>query len=651
MPPPAPRVVSFGVFDLDLASGELRRHGLKVRLPDQSFQILKALLARAGEVVTREELRQVLWTADTFVDFEVGMNSAVRKLREALDDSADNPRFVETLPRRGYRFIAALQIPAVDEPMAVNPPAEPLPLLPPDPALPSNVAAVAAPPAQALPRPANRSNLWRAAAVAAIVLAAAGLAAYQGFAGRRAAGEAGPITGVLVLPFENLTGDAGQDYFVDSVSDAVTLDLAQIGGLEVISRATALQYRKTSKRLSEIGRELPGINAVVSGTVMKTGNVVRITTQLSRTATDRVEWARPYEGELSRMLPLQQQIASEIAVAAGRKPTGSAISGKRRDIAPQAYEAYVKGLTARGELRPDAFRRAVGYFEQAIALDAEFAEAHAEMAFTQIQFLFGGPFSPHQIAPKVEAAARRALELDETLFQAHRALGQIFTLYHWRWAEGAKELERATALGHGREGSGAALNDTLLRERRFPEAIARAEQARNRDPLSVNAQVQVGTAYRAAGQYERSLAELQRARAMSPGDNRVQSQLGATYVAMGRLDDAIRALETAARPAHGHNSRMEAYLGYAYAAAGRTADARAVLTELEGHRKDQYVSWFGIALIHDALGEKLAAVAALQRACDDHAVEFAMKAQYPPFKAIASEPGFEAVMRKVGLAR
>jgi tetratricopeptide (TPR) repeat protein len=291
----------------------------------------------------------------------------------------------------------------------------------------------------------------------------------------------------------------------------------------------------------------------------------------------------------------------------------------------------------------------VGYFERAIAIEPDFGEAYAELAFTQLQFLFGGPFSPHEIVPKAEAAARKALELDDTLFQAHRTLAQTYTLYHWQWEEGAKELRRAQELGNGRDSAGAALNDSLVRQGRFAEAIARAERARNRDPLSVNTQVQVGNAYRAAGQYDRSVTELQRALKMSPGDNRVQSQLGATFVAMGRLDDAIRAFEIAARPAHGHNSRMEAYLGYAYAAAGRIDDARAVLKELEAHRKDQYVSWFGIALIHDALGEKEAAVAAVQRACDDHAVEFAMKAQYPPFKTIAADPRFEAVMRKVGL--
>jgi DNA-binding winged helix-turn-helix (wHTH) protein/Flp pilus assembly protein TadD len=501
MPMSGSNVFRFGVFELDVSSGELRRHGLKIRLPDQSFQILKLLLSRPGDVITRDELRRALWSSETFVGFDVGMNSAVRKLREALDDSAENPRFVETLPRRGYRFIAPLA-----------------------------TAVVAEAPVQLPSRPPRRLRLpsWRVAGVAFVLFAAAVLAAYA-------------------------------------------------GGFK---------------------------------------------------------------------LPLRQQIAPEIADAAGRRPVRSAAAH-----APLAYEAYLKGLTARGELRPDAFHRAVGYFEQAIAIEPAFADAYAELAFTQLQFLFAGPFSPHEIAPKAEAAARKALALDDTLFQAHRTLAQIYTLYHWQWEQGAEELRRAQELGNGRQSVGAALNDSLVREGRFAEAIARAERARDRDPLSVNTQVQVGSAYRAAGQFERSVAELQRALKMSPGDNRVQSQLGATFVAMGRLDDAIRAFEIAARPAHGHNSRMEAYLGYAYAAAGRSADARSVLKELDAHRTDQYVSWFGVALIHDALGETEPAIAALQRAGDDHAVEFAMNAQYPPFKTIANDPRFDSVMRKVGLPR
>jgi TolB-like protein/DNA-binding winged helix-turn-helix (wHTH) protein/Flp pilus assembly protein TadD len=638
---PNAHVFRFGVFELDTASRELHRHGLKVRLPDQSFQILKTLLARPGEVVTRDELRQVLWTAETFVDFEVGLNSAVRKLREALDDVAGNPRFVETLPRRGYRFVASVSVP---------------PLAPEPVSIPAFERALeqagVAPPSSVLPAaPRWRLAGWFAAASVAVVLvfAAAGVL-YQrgGFVALRAGPGAEPNPSLVVLPFENLTGDPGQEYLVDSVTDTVSAHLAEVAHLDVISRTSARQYRQTVKRLPEIGKELQ-VDWVVEGTVARSGTAVHITTRLVRAATDRNVWAHRYEGDLSDMLPLQQRIASEITVAAGHRGPEAGRGRTPQSVNPRAYDAYARALTAKGLQRYEGFRRAAAYLDEAIAIQPDFAEAYAELAIVQLQFLYGGPLSPHEIIPKAEAAARKALTLDDTLATAHRSLGLILSVYHWRPAEGDKAMERAAALQGIRDEISSGVSAWLSRRGRFDEAIAAAERGRRLDPLSFNAQMAVGSAYRAAKQYDRSITEIRRAFEMSPGHNRGRFQLGVTFMAMGRFADAIPEFETAARPVTGHNSRIEAYLGYAYAVAGRPDDARAVLKELEAHRRDQYVSSFGIALIHDALGEKELALAALRRARDDRAVEFGLIEQYPPFKTIASEPEFQAVMRQVGL--
>jgi len=650
LPTPAP-VLRFGVFELDTTSGELRRHGLKIRLPDQSFQILKELLRRPGEVVTREQLRHLLWTSDTFVDFKVGLNSAVRKLREALDDSAENPRFIETLPRRGYRFIAAVT--ARDT--VVEPVSEPTVERTSAPLSTSGGKLNSIPMAEPVPvlLPRARLALSRAGALGLVVLVMAAGVAYQVGGLRFLRGEPAedPIRAVLVLPFENLTGDPARDDFADSVTDAVTVHLAQVAGLDVISRTSARQYKDTTKRLQAIAQEL-NVDGVVAGTVVRSGAGVGITVHLIRAATERDVWAESYHDDLTQMIGLQQRIASEIAVAAGRPapppPGGTAAT---QAVNPEAYDAYIKGVTALGQQRYEGFRRAVAYFEEAVGIQPDFAEAHAALALAQLQFLFGGPLSPHESMPKAEAAARRALQLDETLSRAHLALGQILLLYHWRAKEGHEALDRAASLEVRREEFAPAIATSLKRRGRFEEAIGAAERARRFDPLSVGAQVAVGTTYRAAGQYDRAINELRQALEMSPGHPRVHFQLGVTFVAMGRFADAIRELEIAARPATGHNSRVEAYLGYAYAAAGRIDDARAVLKELEAHRREQYVSSFGIALIHDALGEKEPALAALRRAHQDHAVEFGMIDQHPPFKTIASEPGFQAVMREVGVAR
>jgi TolB-like protein/DNA-binding winged helix-turn-helix (wHTH) protein/Flp pilus assembly protein TadD len=628
MPSPNPplQVVRFGVFELDTASGELRRHGLKIRLPDQSFQVLRLLLSRPGEVVTREELQRTLWTAETFGDFDVGLNSAIRRLREALDDSAENPRFVETLPRRGYRFIATLTEPAVVQ---------------------TGESATATP-----SRPGVRF-LWIAGGLllTATIAGFAVVYARGDFVRLRAGTATASIRSLVVLPFENLTGDAAQGHFVEAVTDALTTHLAQVDGLDVISRASARQYKRADKRILAIGNEL-NVDAVLDGSVVRSGERVRISVQLIHAATDRHVWAQNYDDEVSRILTLQQRIASDVAVAVGHPPAASATSRRgRQSVDPQAYDAYLKGTRAVGLERTEGFRTAVAYFEEAVGKQADFAEAYAALARTQTQFLLTGPLSPREAIPKAEAAARKALELDETLVVAHMALGQILTLFHWKWDEGEKEFQRAAELSGGPDHLSGAANLSLIRHGRIAEAVALTERARKRDPLSFGAQLNVATAYRAAGQHERAIAEFRRALDMKRDPSRAHFQLGATYVAMGRIDDAIRELEAAVPSQKQPDSRFEAYLGYAYAVGGRPLDARRVLNRLESRRREQYVSSFGIALIHDAFGEKERALSALERAYEDRAVEFALMSQYPPFKTIASEPRFQAVMRLIGLPR
>src|SRR4051812_22198604 len=287
------RVFRFGVFELDPDSGELRRHGLKVRLPEQSFQILRTLLLRPGDVITREELRKILWPGDTFVDFEVGLNSAVRKLREALDDSAENPRFVMTLPRRGYRFVGSVTSP-VDDASPALAPADPAPR----PVVQEPVAAsdvVAAPRIDPLPITEPIGGRWRLArrsAIALVVVLLVGIAGVAYLGGRpwprRAAAAEPPMASLVVLPFENLTGDPAQDYLADSVTDAIAAQLAQLKGVDVISRTSARQYKQTLKPLSQIRAELNDVEGVVEGTVRRSGDKVWITAKLIRAETDRV---------------------------------------------------------------------------------------------------------------------------------------------------------------------------------------------------------------------------------------------------------------------------------------------------------------------------------------------------------------------------
>jgi len=227
-------------------------------------------------------------------------------------------------------------------------------------------------------------------------------------------------------------------------------------------------------------------------------------------------------------------------------------------------------------------------------------------------------------------------------------LGLILNLYYWKWEEGGRSLRRAATLSGGRTLPADAGLDA---RESFEEALATAKRRREMDPQSVNAQVAVGSVYRRAGHYERAIEEYRRAVAMSPNQPRLHFNLGITFIAMSKLADATRAFETAKQLSPVHNTRFEAYLGYAYAAAGRTQEARAILAELETHRREGYVSSFGTALIHDALQEREPALAALQRAYEEHAVELALMNQYPPFQTIASDPRFQSIMKSVGLRR
>ena len=620
----ARRILRFGVFELDVQSGELRKQGIKVRLADQPCQILLLLLDRPDEVVSREELQKKLWPADTFVDFDVGLSSAVRKLRDALGDSAENPQFIETIPKRGYRFIAPVKSATPD---------------------------LAPPPAS---RPATSRVGWLgiggglalAAMIAVIVLYQRG-----SWDRLRGATPAGSIKSIAVLPFDNLTGDPGQGYFVDGMTDGLTTNLAQVDGLQVISRASAMRYREPRKPLPQIGRELT-VDALVLGAVVRSGERLRISAQLVDAATDRHVWAHSYDGEIRDAVVLQSEIASAIAhaVNAGGDDSKSLHLPLRRQVKPEAYDLYLKGVSLEGRSTYEGFRNAVAYFEDAVAQQPDFAIGYAALANAQLQFLYGGPLSPRETVPKAEAAARKALELDDTLPQAHRALGAILHNYYWQWAEGDKEMRRAAELHRNSVEAHTAAATALIRSNRFEDALAEAERARRLDPLSLTVAMNVAAAFRAAGQYDRAMEGFRRALAIDPQSGRVHFQIGVTFLFMHRLKDAIQELETADLP-RGRNTRFEAYLAYAYAAAGRRADALKIVADLQARGRQQYVSSFGIALVYDALGEKEPAMAALERAYEEHAVEFSQPAQYAPFQSLQTDPRFQSLMSRVGRNR
>jgi TolB-like protein/Flp pilus assembly protein TadD len=493
-----------------------------------------------------------------------------------------------------------------------------------------------------------RGRIFVAVAVVLIgLLASIGLWRFR--SGTRAGSSA--IHSLAVLPLENLTGNPAQAYFVDGMTDALITELAQLRSVSVISRTSSMQYKGANKRLADIAQEL-NVDGIVEGAASLTGSRVRVTAQLIHAATDRHVWARDYERDAEAVIELQAEIAHDIATAIenGGGARASPRAPRRQVVNTEAYDLFLKGLQAGGRVNYEGFRTAASYLEQAVNKQPDFAKAFAYLALVRLQFLYVGPMSPDEVLPPAEAAAHKALALDDTLPEPHRVVATIRRVYGDHAgadAETARALELAPSAGE----SQGLLATLLLRAGSFDEAVVAAKRARALDPLAVNRTELVARTLRAAGHDTRAIAELQNALGMAPDRSNVRFLLGATHVLQGNTKAAIPEFEKAVELSSQRNPRFRAYLGYAYGIDGRAPESRQLLQELLDLRERQYVSSFGIALIHDALGEKAAALTALERAFREHAVEFVLQDWYPPFKTLASEPRYRELMRRSGASR
>jgi len=438
------RVIRFGVFEVDLNAAELRKHGLRIKLPEQPFQILTMLLEKPGEIVTREELRNRLWQSDTFVDFDHGVNNAVMRLREVLGDSSDFPHFIETVPRRGYRFIAH-----VDESPWLPPRSAPQ-----DSASQNQISAAAqhqAPAPELSPSKTgpgltrHRTLIFAAVVVIALL---AGAVAWRYLVSQRVGGSR-QSTSVVVLPLENLSGDQEQDYFADGMTDELIANLAKIRSLRVISRSTAMAYKHTRKPLSEIARELH-VDAVVEGTVLRVGDRVRITAELVQVSTDHHLWADTYESQIGDVLALQNRVSSAIVseIRVNLSPQDRARLASNPAVAPEAYENYLKGKFYWNKRTDENLNRAIGYFETATSQDPHYALAYAGLSdcYAVIGAAIFGTVPADEAAPKARQAAQRALEIDPTLAEAETSLATVKFNYDWDWTGAEEGFEHAIQL-------------------------------------------------------------------------------------------------------------------------------------------------------------------------------------------------------------
>lgn len=624
--------VRFGTFEADLTSRELFRDGRVVRLHQQPFEVLAMLLEHPGELVTRDDLQRRLWPSTTFVNFDLGLNSAVKKLRDALRDSADTPRYVETLPRRGYRFIGTIEPEPPSLPRPAAPETDPVP----------QTDSVAVPPAHPgwFRRPGAR---WAAAAAVMLVIAVAA----QGAVSRRhstAASGLPAIQALAVLPLENLSGDPGQDYFADGMTDAIITNLAQLGSVRVISRTSVMPYRGTRKSLRDIAGELH-VDAIVEGAVIRAGDRVRIDARLVEGATDRHLWSATYERNVAEVTSVQTDIARAItSELRGMLPSGEQVRLSRApSVDPDTYDLYLKGRYFWGRRTKDAEEKSIAYFQAAIQRRPDYAPAYAGLAEA---YITKRDLPPREIYLKAEAAARAALRLDANLGEAHTALAATLFYYEWDWAGAKQEFERALTLNP---------NDAMAHQwyGQYQKALgwknwaAEVKRAGELDPLSPI--IAGGGWYIEVGQYDRAIDLLSKKIELDPTVPATHISLGGAYRHEGRFDDAIREIRTALTLSGG-GTRYLSNLAYTYAMAGRRSEAEEVLREMERAPDRGYVSPYLFATVYGALGDHDLAFRQLDKALADRSPALVMmNVPWDPIYPLHADPRYAELKRRVGL--
>jgi TolB-like protein/DNA-binding winged helix-turn-helix (wHTH) protein/Flp pilus assembly protein TadD len=625
MDAPSPHVIRFGVFELDTTSGELRKHNRRIRLPEQSFQVLELLLTHAGEVVTRDDLRNRLWPSAAAGDFDAGLNNAIRKLRDALGDSAETPRFIETLPRRGYRFVAGREA-----------------------AVPTSSVGLAD---ASVPVPKRRRS-WmgagRPALLAALVLVS-GYVVWRLTGSGRLATPAAQVRSLAVLPFENLTGDAGQEYFVDGVTEAVTTSLAQIHALRVISRTSAMRYRNTQKSLRDVAREL-NVDAIVEGAVLRSGARVRITAQLIDSRTDSHLWAQSYDRALPDVLALQAEVAGAIAdaVHAEVRPEERRRLERVRAAHPDAYDDYLKGRFSWSHPSPENLLKAATHFNRAIERDAAYAPAYSGLSDTYRLFDVYGLAAPRESMPKAEAAARKALALDDTLAEAHASLAGVLYRYHWDWDGARREFERSLALDPNYAEGHRARTVYLLTQRRLTDALAAADRAETLSPLSPLIRTERATTLWRLGRLDDARAQLHRVLEIDPDFSRAHVELGILAIRNREFGPGVVEIERGIAKTPGRGQLP--WLGYAYGRAGRVADALQILAELEKTSQERFISPQSFSVVHLGLGQRAEARRWLEQAFDERAVEV-LGFSGVVFDQLQAEPRFRVLLGRMGLAQ
>jgi len=567
----------FGAFELDERARELRTGTTRIRLQEQPFEILRLLLLRPGEVVTREELRRQLWPDGTYVDFEHSLNAAVKRLRAALGDDADNPRFVETLPRRGYRFVAS--------PSAAD-----------------------APPLAVQPRPA--------------------------------------LVRLAVLPFSNL-GDERHEYFGDGLHEEL---ISQLGGLcrgrlGVLARWSSVVFKGTPLRARDVGEALRA-DYLLEGSVRHEDDRVRITARLIETAGETQLWAEMYDRHLTHSLTVQSDVAAQIARALAAELVPDERSRAHSVAASAAYQAYLKGRYFWNKMEDQSIDQAIAYYEEALSLDASFGPAAAALARARIARAEHYFDVPRLALASARDTAQRALAIDESLYEAHLALGETQRMLDFDWVGAETSYLKALALNPSSESSHRAYALLLSALGRHREAVRESDRAIELDPLCLVVGGAAAWVAYAAGDYPAAIEIARNTIDMDPEFVRARRVLAQAYLQSGRLADAVQELETSA--ALTDHPVLLGWLAHARAITGRTCDAEAIVARMltqEGYRQH-----YALAIAYIGLGRIDEAFEALDVACLDRDPLLTHVAVEPRFDPLRGDARFAALLSRMGLS-
>jgi TolB-like protein/Tfp pilus assembly protein PilF len=554
---------------------------VKLKLVGQPVEVLAILLERPGELVTREELRTKLWPTDACGDFDHGLNAAVNKLRDALGDSTEKPRYVETLPRRGYRFIGTVNLPD------------------------------------------SRGLLARPSG--------------------------SKIQSIVVLPLENLSKDPEQEYFADGMTDQLITNLAQISALRVISRTSTMCYKQATKSLPEIARELH-VDAVVEGAVMRVGGRVRISAQLIEAATDHHIWAGSYERELSDVLLMQDEVTRAIVreIQVKLTPQEQERLANDRPIDPEAYQLCLKGRYHWNKRSPEGARKAIDYFQQALAKNPNSSQAYAGLADTYAYLSFFNVVPPREAMPKAKAAAEKALEIDNHLAEAHVSLGYVSFTYDFIWPAAGKHFAQALALNPSYCRAHTFYPFYLSSVGQSEDAFAVAKRALDLDPASPAVSHSLAVQLYLARQFDQAIEQVHNTLQLDANFPISYQLLGEVYISKGMCRKALASLETYCALSRSCAASL-GLVGYSHARLHERSQALRMIEELRAASKQNFVPAFFFALVYAGLGDNDLAFLWLEKAYEERFNRLAYLKLDALWDPLRSDPRFKNLLRRIGI--